>query len=278
MGLPMAGHLLEAGHDLTVWNRTIEKARGIGRKGARIAESPAQLATLCDLVLICVTGDEEVRSVVGAMRDFARPGTLFVDHSTVSPSCARSLASSLEEQGFSFVDAPVTGGSMGANAGTLVAFCGGREQDVEAASEAMGAYCSHWERVGDAGAGQTLKIANQIAVGAALLGLCESLAFCRGAGLDLEQAHRLIGSGAAASWAFQNYGPKILHHDWSPGFSVRNQRKDFRYALTEAQRIGAEVPGTALVDGLLAELERAGRGEEATAALFDVLAGRPGGS
>lgn len=276
MGLPMAGHLLEKGHDLTVWNRTIDKARGIGRKGARIADNLAQLAALCDQVFLCVTGDDEVRACVEAMVGNAKPQSLFVDHSTTSPECARALSQTLGGAGLRFVDAPVTGGSMGAQAGTLTAFCGGSPQDIEDASDAMGAYCANIERVGGPGAGQLLKIANQIAVGGALLGLCESLAFCKAAGLDLEQSHRLISSGAAASWAFQNYGPKILHHDWSPGFSVRNQRKDFAYALAEAGRLGAVVPGTTLVDRLLAELETAGRGDEATAALYDVLAGPTG--
>jgi 3-hydroxyisobutyrate dehydrogenase-like beta-hydroxyacid dehydrogenase len=276
MGLPMAGHLLEKGHDLTVWNRTIEKARGIGRKGARIADNPAQLAALCDEVFLCVTGDDEVRWCVGAMLGNLKPDALVVDHSTTSPECARELGRTLAGTGHRFVDAPVTGGSMGAQAGTLTAFCGGSPEDIEQAAPAMGAYCSRVERVGGPGAGQLLKIANQIAVGGALLGLCESLAFCKSAGLDLDQAHRLIGSGAAASWAFQNYGPKILQHDWSPGFSVRNQRKDFGYALAEAGRLGAEVPGTALVDSLLSQLETEGRGAEATAALYDVLVGPTG--
>jgi 3-hydroxyisobutyrate dehydrogenase len=272
MGLPMAGHLLEAGHDLTVWNRTIEKARGIGRKGARIADSLGQLALLCDVVLLCVTGDDEVRACLEAMAPAAKPGTLFVDHSTSSPAAARSAAAWLEPMGMGFMDAPVTGGSMGALNGTLTVFCGGDAKDVDRARPILTAYATTIERVGDVGAGQTMKIANQIAVGGALLGLCESMAFCNSAGLDLEQAQRLIGSGAAASWAFQNYGPKILRHDWSPGFSVRNQRKDFRYALAEASSLGAELPGTALVDGLLAELERQGRSEDATAALFEILA------
>lgn len=273
MGLPMAGHLLESGTDLTVWNRTIEKARAIGRKGARIADSLSQMALLCDMVVTCVTGDEEVALLVRELARSARPGTLFVDHSTTSPNIARILATELAEAGHRFVDAPVTGGSMGAVKGTLTVFCGGNEDDIAEATPTLRAYARTVERVGSHGAGQTMKVANQIAVAGALIGLCESLAFCERAGLDLEQAHRLIGSGAAGSWAFQNYGPKILDRDWSPGFSVRNQRKDLQYALAEADSVHAATPGTQLADDLLRQLEEQGRSEESTAALFDVYVG-----
>lgn len=273
MGLPMAGHLLDSGADLTVWNRTIEKARPIGRRGARIADSLSQMAKLCDVVALCVTGDEEVAALFRELSQSAEPGMLFIDHSSTSPALARTLATEAKQAGHRFVDAPVTGGSMGAERGTLTVFCGGEPEDVEAARPIVAAYARVVEHVGPSGAGQTMKIANQIAVGGALIGLCESLAFCERAGLDLKQAHRLLSSGAAGSWAFQNYGPKILERDWSPGFSVKNQRKDFGYALTAAKEVGAAAPGTQLADELLSRLEEQGRSEEATAALFDVYVG-----
>ncbi|MGE0000499.1 MAG: NAD(P)-dependent oxidoreductase [Fimbriimonadaceae bacterium] len=276
MGLPMAGHLLGSGTDLTVWNRTIEKARGIGRKGARIADSLSQMGLLCDLVAICVTGDEEVGAIIRELSRSARPGTLFIDHSTTSPTIAKTLAGELAQAGHRFIDGPVTGGSAGAEKGTLTVFCGGNVDDIEEAKPVLRAYARTVEHVGPHGSGQTMKIANQIAVAGALIGLCESLAFCERAGLDLEQAHRLIGSGAAGSWAFQNYGPKILDRDWSPGFSVRNQRKDLRYALAAAVELDASTPGTKLADELLSHLEEAGRSEESTAALFDVYVGSTG--
>ncbi len=160
---------------------------------------------------------------------------------------------------------------MGAQNGTLTIFCGGSEEDFSFAAPILGAYGRRVERVGGPGAGQMMKMANQIAVGGALLALCESLAFAKRAGLDLKQAHALIGSGAAGSWAFENYGPKILNQDWAPGFSIKNQRKDFGYAFEAAEKIGALIPGTILTDELLELLQNEGRGEETTAALFDLM-------
>lgn len=161
---------------------------------------------------------------------------------------------------------------MGAQAGTLTVFCGGDPAPFQTAKPVMSAYARRIELVGGPGTGQMTKAANQIAVGGALLGLCESLAFAKRAGLDLTLTRELLSTGAAGSWAFDNYGPKILVEDWSPGFSVDNQRKDFDYVLQAAAQIGADVPGTELVDRLLAHLTDSGRGAEATAALFDVMA------
>jgi 3-hydroxyisobutyrate dehydrogenase len=272
MGGPMAGHLLRAGFPLAVWNRTIEKANGIGRAGARIAESPEHLGALCDVVMVCVNSSDDVRECVGRLVRDARPGLLVVDHSTIEPGVAKDLSAELDRLEMAFLDAPVTGGSMGAQAGTLTCFVGGRIEAFDRATPYLDAYCRRAELVGGTGSGQTLKLANQIAVAGSLLGLCEALAFADRAGIDLALARELLATGAAGSWAFDNYGPKIVARDWSPGFSVKNQRKDLDYALRTAAEIGADVPGSALVDRLLARLEEEGRGEEATAALFDVLA------
>ena len=268
----MAGHLLRAGFPLAVWNRTIEKANSIGRAGARIAESPEHIGALCDVVFLCVGTSEDVRECVGRLLRDARPGLLVVDHSTIEPGVARDLSNELAGLGSRFLDAPVTGGSMGAQAGTLTCFVGGEQADFDRAKPYLDAYCRRAELVGGPGAGQTLKLANQIAVTGSLLGLCEALAFADRAGIDLSLARDLLASGAAGSWAFENYGPKVVARDWSPGFSVKNQQKDLVYALRAAEAIGAEVPGSALVHELLGQLEAQGRGEEATAALFDVLA------
>jgi 3-hydroxyisobutyrate dehydrogenase len=169
------------------------------------------------------------------------------------------------------VDAPITGGSMGAQKGQLTIFLGGEEGDCAEAAEIVKPYAKRAERVGGPGAGQMAKMANQIAVAGNLLSLCESLSFAKKAGLDLAQIKDLVGGGAGGSWAFENYGPKVLQRDWSPGFSVKNQRKDFGYCAEAAGEIDAAIPGTLLVDRLLAQLEESGRGEEATCALFEVL-------
>lgn len=267
MGLPMAGHLVQAGHEVFVWNRTPGKTVA----GAALANSLEDLGRECDVVMICVNRSEDVDEVLNGLLKRLRPGSLIVDHSTIAPDAASGFQTALAERGMRFVDAPITGGSMGANNGTLTIFCGGEEADVEAALPYLRAYGKRVERVGGPGKGQMMKMANQIAVGGALLALCECLAFASKAGLDLVQAKNLIGGGAAGSWAFENYGPKILARDWTPGFSIKNQRKDFGYCREAAESIDAQIPGTDLVDHLLEILQNEGRGEETTAALFDVL-------
>ena len=205
------------------------------------------------------------------MSPHAKPGTVFVDHSTIAPTVAVEIAEYLKSRQQSLVDAPVTGGSMGAQKGLLTIFCGGSEADVEKVKPFLAAYAKRCERVGPSGSGQMMKLVNQIAVGGALLALCEALSFAAKGGLDVAQARDLVGSGAAGSWAFDNYGPKILAKDWRPGFSIVNQRKDFAYTIEAAEALRAAVPGTKLVDQLLSELENQGRGQDTTAALFELM-------
>jgi len=222
---------------------------------------------------MCVNRSEDVQECLDGLLPHARPGALFVDHSTIAPDAAKAMHAELASKGFRFVDAPVTGGSVGAQKGQLTIFCGGEESAIEEARPLMNCYAKRLERVGGPGAGQMAKLANQIAVGGALLALCESLSFAKKAGLDIGQIRELVGGGAGGSWAFENYGPKILATDWSPGFSVKNQRKDFGYCLEAAERIDAAIPGTQLVDRLLSLLEDEGHGEWTTAALYEVMLG-----
>lgn len=271
MGAPMARHIVSAGHDVTVWNRTPGKTDALASKGAAIAESLEHLGASCEVVCLCVGRTEDVEQCLSALTGAAKPGTLFIDHSTISPVGAKRIHSDLKEKGLRFVDAPVTGGSVGAQNGTLTIFCGGEESDIEEAKPILAAYGKTVERVGGPGSGQLTKMANQIAVGGALLALCESLSFAKKAGLDVAQTRDLISRGAAGSWAMENYGPKILAHDWSPGFSVKNQRKDFGYCIEAARVCNAAVPGTELVDQLLKSLEDQGHGEWATTALYETM-------
>lgn len=271
MGAPMAGHILNAGVPLNVYNRNRAKALPLGDRGAIVMDSLAELGARCGLVFLCVGTTEDVRECLAQLTARAAPGTLFVDHSTISPKGAIEIHEELRGNGFRFVDAPITGGSMGAQIGSLTVFCGGEPRVIDEATPTMLHYSRRVERVGGPGAGQMMKMANQIAVAGALLGLCESMAFAKKAGLDLGQTHRLLASGAAGSWAFENYGPKILGEDWSPGFSIKNQRKDLRYAEEAAEAIGQSIPGAELVDALLARLEDEGHGEWATAALYEAL-------
>lgn len=267
----MAGHLVDKGFETVVWNRTASKADALVAKGATRAASLQELGESCEIVCLCVGTTEDVQECLRALTTRAKKGTLFVDHSTISPVGARSIHEELAEQGMRFVDAPVTGGSMGAINGTLTAFCGGAEADVEEARQALGAYAKTVAHVGGPGAGQLTKVANQIAVGGSLLALCESLSFAKKAGLDVSATRDLIGKGAAGSWAMENYGPKIVAGDWSPGFSVKNQRKDFRYCREAAEASDAAIPTTLLADRLLSLLEDEGHGEWATAALYEAM-------
>ena len=269
MGGPMAGHLVTAGQDVTVWNRNPEKMEPLFSAGANVAESLRDLAETCDVICLCVSRTEDVQACMNEMTPHAKPGTLFIDHSTIAPEGAVAIAAELKKKGLRFVDAPITGGSMGAQKGLLTIFCGGEAEDVAQAIDVVKPYTKTAARVGPNGAGQQMKMANQIAIGGALLGLCECLNYAQKAGLDLRQAHELIGGGAGGSWTFANYGPKILNHDWSPGFTVNNQRKDFGYCGDAAKKIGAAIPGTELVDQLLTGLQDAGHGDWTTAALFE---------
>ncbi|HSI72491.1 MAG TPA: NAD(P)-dependent oxidoreductase [Fimbriimonas sp.] len=271
MGGPMAGHLLREHGALTIWNRTPSKSEQLRSDGAAVAGSLEELGKACDIVFLCVNRSEDVREVVEGLLRGAAKGCLFVDHSTIAPPAAQQLASDLHTEGYRFVDAPVTGGSMGAQKGQLTIFCGGAENDVAEAMEAMKPYTKRAERMGPSGSGQMAKMANQIAVGGALLALCEALSFAKKAGLDVALTRELLAGGAGGSWAFDNYGPKILAEDWSPGFSIINQRKDFGYCREAATSIDAAIPGTQLVDELLKRLQDEGHGEWTTAALYEQI-------
>lgn len=267
----MAGHLVKAGHEVIVWNRTPGKTKAIEESGAFIASSLEEVAQNCSLVFLCVSRTEDVQACLDVMAPEAEPGALFVDHSTISVPGAKIIHQDLAKKGLRFLDAPITGGSMGAQKGQLTIFVGGRREDFEEALPFMQAYAKRAEWVGDAGAGQTTKMANQIAVAGALLGLCESLAFAEKAGVDVSLTREMLAGGAAGSWAFENYGPKVLARDWSPGFSIVNQRKDFGYCVEAAEALGLDLPMTELCDRLLEVLDKEGRGQETTCAVFDVL-------
>lgn len=266
----MAGHLVRAGHEVTVWNRTPSKSKALMDLGARVAVSPAEVAAHSEIVFICVARTEDVSECADLLSAGAQSPLLIVDHSTIEPQGAKEIALRLKKLGHGFLDAPVTGGSLGAQRGTLTIFCGGTEADFERARPFLSVYGKTVRRVGGSGAGQTAKLANQIAVGGALLALCESLAFADKAGLDLALLREMIAGGAGGSWAFENYGPKILSRDWSPGFSIKNQRKDFGYCASAASAMGAAIPGTELVDQLLGVLELEGKGELTTAVLYEL--------
>lgn len=279
MGGPMAGHVARSGADLLVFNRTPEKTLPLLELGAKAADSLEQVGAECGQVFLCVRASEDVAACAGAIAQGYKSagrsdGLLIADHSTILPEAAIELFQELRDQGIGFVDAPITGGSMGAQKGTLTVFCGGESGHIEAAMPTMKCYAKRAERVGGPGAGQTMKAANQIAVACSLLGLCEALAFAKNSGLDVAQTRELLSLGAAGSWAFENYGPKILNLDWSPGFTVDNQVKDLAYCEEAARGSGASVPGTELVHRLLRSMQGKGEGGLTTAALYLELLGQ----
>ncbi|MFM9873978.1 MAG: NAD(P)-dependent oxidoreductase [Fimbriimonadaceae bacterium] len=273
MGAPMAGHLASNGYNTLVWNRSPGKDSLPISKGATLASSPKEIAESCSIICLCLGRTEDVAEIVNRLLPSCKPGAIIVDHSTIAPAGAREIAEVCKSHGVEFIDAPITGGSMGAQNGTLTIFCGGTTDAFNKVQSVLESYGRRIAHVGPSGQGQMMKMANQIAVGAALLGLSESLAFAHKAGLDLVTTRELLSTGAAGSWAFDNYGPKILSGDHTPGFSVKNQRKDFGYCQESAAELGITIPGTDLVDRLLSELTDAGREEEATTALYDVMIG-----
>lgn len=271
MGRWMAGHLLRSGFDLTVFNRTKEKTDELVSKGAKRAESAEELADKCEMVFLCVSRTEDVLECVGKMLSALKEGSLVVDHSTIEPKGAKQIFERCREHGVGFLDAPVTGGEKGAMEGALTIFCGGLKSDYEKALPFMQAYSKTARLVGDSGSGQMMKMANQIAVSLTVLSMAECLAFCEKTGLDMNDAIELIGGGAGGSWSLSNYGPKVVARDYRPGFSIALQQKDLRYALDTASEKGLELRGVKLVHELFSVLEREGRGNEATPALFDVV-------
>ncbi len=268
MGAPMAGHLIKAGRTVQVWNRTPGRAPELDSHRAPNLDS---LGSWADVVFLCIRGTDDVRAVCHDLAGTMCRDTLIVDHSTISPSGAIELHDWLGDRAIRFVDAPITGGSMGAKVGTLTIFCGGDEASIDQVKPILSAYAKRSERVGSKGAGQMMKAANQIAVAGSLLALCESLSFAKKVGLDVVQTREMLSGGAAGSWAFEHYGAKILAGDWSPGFSIDNQLKDLVYAIEAAEESHAAVPGTRLVQQLLGMLQTEGAGDKTTALLYEKM-------
>jgi 3-hydroxyisobutyrate dehydrogenase-like beta-hydroxyacid dehydrogenase len=272
MGYPMAGHLVAAGHDVTVYNRTAAKAeRWAGEHGGRAAATPREAAEGAEIVFACVGNDDDLRSVVlgdaGAFAGMAS-GTVFVDHTTASAEVARDLAAKGAEAGIGFVDAPVSGGQAGAENGVLTVMCGGSEADYARAERVIGAYARMCRRLGEVGAGQLTKMVNQICIAGLVQGLAEGVDFARKAGLDGEAVFDVIGKGAAGSWQMDNRHATMLADEFDFGFAVDWMRKDLAICLEEARRNGARLPVTALVDQFYGEVQDMGGGRWDTSSLL----------
>ena len=280
MGAPMAANLLKAGFQVTVWNRTSVRADSLVAAGAVLAGSPREVAEVSEVTLSCVTNSPDVETVaLGAngVIEGAPAGSVYIDCSTISPEVARRVAAALAAKGVSMLDAPVSGGDVGARAGTLAIMVGGEAATFERCLpvlEAMGKTVVH---VGPSGAGQVVKLCNQVAGGLHLLAMAEAIALARAAGVAPEKMLEVVGAGAAGSWMLSNLAPRALRGDFAPGFMVDLMQKDLGLVLETAAKEVLPLPGTALVQQMLRILQAQGRGSEGTQAIVDAVAllGRP---
>src|SRR5690554_2342597 len=276
MGFPMAGHLANQGHIVTVYNRTKATAQQwLQEYSGSLALTPAEAAVGAEFVMCCVGNDDDLRAVtLGAEGAFSSmpKGSVFVDHTTASAQLARQLAAQAKQRGFDFLDAPVSGGQAGAERGVLSIMVGGEAGVYEQVAPILDSYAQMQRLMGDAGSGQLTKMVNQICVGGLLQGLAEALHFAQCAGLDAEAAMQVIGQGAAQSWQQQNRYQTMLAGEFDFGFAVQWMRKDFAIAFDEARRNGASLPVTALVDQFYAEVEAMGGERWDTSSLIARLA------
>ena len=263
MGYPMAGHLLKkGGHEVTVYNRTAAKSAQWAKEyGGKSAPTPREAAKDCDLVLMCVGNDDDIRSVVygddGALAGMKK-GAILVDHTTASAIIARELDAQCKEKGVGFVDAPVSGGQAGAQNGQLGIMCGGDEATFAKAKPVLDLYAKMCALIGPTGSGQLTKMVNQIAIAGLLQGLSEGLNFAKRAGLDVEKVIGVISKGAAQSWQMENRYKTMNAGKFDFGFAVDWMRKDLGICLGEARKNGAHLPVTALVDQFYSEVQKMG--------------------
>jgi 3-hydroxyisobutyrate dehydrogenase len=263
MGYPMAGHLKnKGGHDVTVYNRTAAKAqKWVGQYRGHSAATPKAAAEGQDFVMCCVGNDNDLREVAlgpnGAFQGI-KNGAVFVDHTTASAEIARELEVQAKERGFSFIDAPVSGGQAGAENGALTVMCGGDAEPYARAEKVIGAYARMCKLIGPAGAGQLTKMVNQICIAGLVQGLSEGIHFAKKAGLDIEAVIATIAKGAAQSWQMENRYKTMAAGKFDFGFAVDWMRKDLAICLGEARKNGASLPVSALVDQFYAEVQKMG--------------------
>ncbi len=274
MGRGMAANLLKAGFAVRVWNRTTSRIDPLVAKGAAAGSSPADVAAHSDITFICVSDTPDVQAVVlgeNGVLQGAQPGALVVDHSTISPIATQEMAAKLAEKGVHMLDAPISGGSEGAANGTLSIMVGGKADQFTRALPAMQAMGKTITHVGDHGAGQMVKLVNQILVVVTMQAVGEALLFAQAGGLDLEKTLTAVSGGAAGSWMLSNRGPQVINRDWRPGFTIDLQQKDLRLVLEAADQLGVPLPGVALVFQFYRTLQQQGLGGDGNHALVKAL-------
>ena len=275
MGYPMAGHLVAAGHDVTVYNRTASKAEAwVGEYGGTAVPTPAGAAADAEFVFVCVGNDDDVRSVTtgraGVLEAMAA-GSVLVDHTTASADLAQELHAAAGARGVGFVDAPISGGQAGAENGLLTVMCGGDQADFDRAEPVIDSYAKAVTLLGGPGSGQRTKMVNQICIAGLVQGLAEGIDFARRSGLDVEQVVDTISQGAAGSWQMANRGVTMARRKFDFGFALDWMRKDLAICFAEAERVGATLPVTAVIDQFYARLQRQGRGRWDTSSLIELL-------
>jgi 3-hydroxyisobutyrate dehydrogenase len=274
MGASMAGHLLAAGHSLTVFNRTKAKADELVAAGARWAEGPAALAAESDVVFTMLGYPSDVREMLlgaGGVVAAMRPGSLLIDMTTSEPSLAMEIADAAASRDVAALDAPVSGGDVGARNATLVIMVGGDQGAFDRAQPLFAALGRLAVRHGEAGSGQHTKMVNQIAIASGMIGVCEAMLYAQRAGLDVAGVIDTIKDGAAGSWSLSNYGPRLLRDDLEPGFKIDHFVKDLGIALGEARRMRLPLAGTALAEQLYVAAQAQGFGAKGTQALLSTL-------
>ncbi|PVE25594.1 oxidoreductase [Microvirga sp. KLBC 81] len=272
MGYPMARHLAAKGHEVTVYNRTAAKAdKWVSENGGRAAKTPREAAEGQEIVFACVGNDDDLRQVTigedGAFHGIPT-GAIFVDHTTASAEVARELYAAARDKGFSFIDAPVSGGQAGAENGVLTVMCGGNADVYAKAEPVIMSFARACRLMGEAGAGQLTKMINQICIAGLVQGLAEGIHFGKRAGLDIEAVLEVISKGAAGSWQMENRGKTMNQGKFDFGFAVDWMRKDLSIVLGEARKNGASLPVTALVDQFYADVQKMGGNRWDTSSLI----------
>lgn len=274
MGKPMAKNLLKAGYMLKVHNRSRAPVEELLALGARGASSPKEAAEGTEYIITMLPDSPEVEQVLlgpNGVLEGARPGAVVIDMSTISPAVTRAIAAKLAAKGVEMLDAPVSGGEVGAIKGELSIMVGGKEEVFKRCLPILQVLGRKVTYVGECGMGQTAKLCNQVICVLNIEAVCEGLILGAKAGLDLEKLLAIVTEGAAGSWMLSNLGPKILQGDFTPGFTVRLQQKDLRLALALAEELKVPLPGTSLVNQLFRAVEAAGGGDQGTQALITAL-------
>jgi len=274
MGRPMALNLLKAGHQVTVYNRTESRTQEAVDAGAKKALTPKACAGGNDIVITIVTDSKDVEHVLfgenGAIKG-AAPGTTFIDMSTISPDVTRDIAARLKEAGHNFLDAPVSGGDIGAVKGTLTIMVGGQQDVFDRVTPVFEAMGSRTTLVGPSGAGQVTKACNQILCAVNLMATCEALALAKQSGIDLEKMHRVVTGGAGGSWSLENLGKSIIENNYDPGFMVRLIQKDLNIVLNAAKSLNLPIAATSLAHQYFCSNEAHNEEDHGTQAMFKVI-------